>query len=187
MTQLIAEFQTLFNQGGFAIWGLVFISVLLYTNLARISLRLIKLAPIRHGKLPVQLQADLYAARNRDQIIHLASNFELEQLGFVQRRLPFAAILTGTAPLVGLLGTVSGMLATFAGLATASAAQPIEKISSGVSEALITTQTGLVIAIPAAILTALLHSQAKATEDSIQSHMHQFLSRCPAFISGLAR
>ena len=53
-----------------------------------------------------------------------------------------------------LLGTVSGMLVTFSGLATSSAAQPIDKISVGISEALITTQAGLLIAMISTTLLA---------------------------------
>ncbi|MEM7601053.1 MAG: MotA/TolQ/ExbB proton channel family protein, partial [Verrucomicrobiota bacterium] len=66
----------------------------------------------------------------------------------VSRRIDFCFVLIGAAPLVGLLGTVSGMLATFSGLAISSGSAPVETISAGISRALITTQTGLVIAVP---------------------------------------
>lgn len=53
------------------------------------------------------------------------------------------------APLLGLLGTVTGMLATFGALATgAGGEKTMGMVASGISEALITTETGLVIAIP---------------------------------------
>ena len=74
----------------------------------------------------------------------------------IRRRLDFCFVLIGTAPLVGLLGTVSGMLATFSGLSVSSGAAPVETISGGISEALITTQTGLVIAVPSFIVCTLL-------------------------------
>jgi biopolymer transport protein ExbB len=55
----------------------------------------------------------------------------------------------GTAPLLGLLGTVTGMLATFSALALgAGSDKTMELIAGGISEALITTETGLVIALP---------------------------------------
>lgn len=53
------------------------------------------------------------------------------------------------APLVGLLGTVTGMLATFNALANGSGGdQTMAKIAEGISEALYTTETGLVVALP---------------------------------------
>ena len=56
------------------------------------------------------------------------------------------------APLLGLLGTVTGMLATFAALATGSGGdKTMGMIASGISEALITTETGLVVALPGLI------------------------------------
>ena len=58
----------------------------------------------------------------------------------------------GTAPLTGLLGTVTGMLTTFHGLATGGGSATVDTIAQGISEALITTETGLVIAIPAYVV-----------------------------------
>ena len=56
------------------------------------------------------------------------------------------------APLLGLLGTVTGMLATFAALATGSGGdKTMGMVASGISEALITTETGLLIALPGLI------------------------------------
>ena len=64
------------------------------------------------------------------------------------------------APLWGLLGTVTGMLKTFAGLSQGSGGdETMGSISSGISEALVTTQTGLMIAIPGYLLYYYLSGQ----------------------------
>ncbi len=76
-----------------------------------------------------------------------------------ERRFSFAFIMIGAAPLIGLLGTVSGMFATFSGMSTASAGSPVDVISTGISQALITTQTGLVIGVPTYIVCAWLKSR----------------------------
>lgn len=56
------------------------------------------------------------------------------------------------APLLGLLGTVTGMLATFAALASGSGGdKTMGLVASGISEALITTETGLIVALPGLI------------------------------------
>ena len=75
------------------------------------------------------------------------------------RRFPFAFILISAAPLIGLLGTVSGMFTTFRGMSLSSAATPLDIISDGISEALITTQTGLMIGVPTYIVCGLLKSR----------------------------
>lgn len=67
-------------------------------------------------------------------------------------RIRTAIILVGSAPLTGLLGTVTGMLSTFAGLSASTAGNTIDLVAGGISEALITTQTGLVMAIPAYVI-----------------------------------
>lgn len=66
-----------------------------------------------------------------------------------ERDLRVMKICVSAAPLVGLLGTVTGMLATFDALATGSGGdKTMSLVASGISEALVTTETGLVIAIP---------------------------------------
>ena len=65
----------------------------------------------------------------------------------VNARIGMLSVLVAIAPLMGLLGTVIGMLDTFRGLASGSG-QAVEMVAGGISVALITTQTGLMIAIP---------------------------------------
>jgi biopolymer transport protein ExbB len=82
-----------------------------------------------------------------------------EQLIGVQNKLqnwlPFIAITAATAPLLGLLGTVSGMIRTF-NVITVSGTGDAKPLAGGISEALVTTLFGLVVAIPALIIHALL-------------------------------
>ena len=78
-----------------------------------------------------------------------------EYLPIINRRIRFLAIITTTGPLVGLLGTVSGMLRTFHGLVEHQGSK-FSTVVEGISEALITTQTGLIISIPALIALSLI-------------------------------
>lgn len=82
-----------------------------------------------------------------------------EQLMGVQSRvsslLPVIAITAATSPLLGLLGTVSGMIQTFNLITVFGSGDP-KPLAGGISEALITTLFGLVVAIPALILHAFL-------------------------------
>jgi biopolymer transport protein ExbB len=66
-----------------------------------------------------------------------------------ERDLRLIKVCIAVGPLLGLLGTVTGMLATFRALATGSGGdQTMAAVANGISEALITTETGLVVALP---------------------------------------
>ncbi|MEN6576814.1 MAG: MotA/TolQ/ExbB proton channel family protein, partial [Phycisphaerales bacterium] len=66
-----------------------------------------------------------------------------------ERDLRVMGVCVSSAPLLGLLGTVTGMLATFGALASGSGGEKtMGLVAQGISEALITTETGLVIALP---------------------------------------
>ena len=71
------------------------------------------------------------------------------ELAPINRELRVMKVCIAAAPLLGLLGTVTGMLATFGALAAGSGGdKTMAAISRGISEALITTETGLVVALP---------------------------------------
>jgi len=69
------------------------------------------------------------------------------EVSFLQRGLMVMATVANIAPLVGFLGTVSGMINAFEAIASAEQVSA-KLVASGISEALITTATGLIIAIP---------------------------------------
>lgn len=66
----------------------------------------------------------------------------------VDQRLIIITTLIAAAPMTGLLGTVMGMLSMFDGLGAGGGKQSMEMISAGMKEALFTTLTGLVVALP---------------------------------------
>lgn len=67
----------------------------------------------------------------------------------LEARLPLLSILAKIAPLMGLLGTVLGMISTFSEIANAQAGINMNQLAGGIWQALITTAAGLFIAIPA--------------------------------------
>ncbi len=78
----------------------------------------------------------------------------------VQRFLPFVAISAAAAPLLGLLGTVTGIINTFK-LITVFGSGDVKTLSGGISEALITTEFGLIVAIPSLLLHSFLSRKAR--------------------------
>jgi biopolymer transport protein ExbB len=75
-------------------------------------------------------------------------------------RLGAIAVTAAVAPLLGLLGTVSGMIETFNMMTLFGTGDP-QVVSGGIAQALITTELGLVVAIPALVLHALLSRKAR--------------------------
>ena len=78
----------------------------------------------------------------------------------LERFLPFIAISAASAPLLGLLGTVTGIINTFK-LITIFGSGDVKTLSGGISEALITTEFGLIVAIPSLLIHAFLSRNAR--------------------------
>lgn len=97
----------------------------------------------------------------------------------LERFLNLIAVTAATAPLLGLLGTVTGIIKTFKLMEVFGAGDP-KPLISGISEALITTELGLVLAIPALIAHALLSRRVAGVLARLEK-----LSI--AFINGLSR
>jgi len=79
----------------------------------------------------------------------------------LNRYLVTLSTIVGISPLLGLLGTVTGMIDVFTTIARSGAGQAAQ-LSGGISEALITTATGLLIAIPSLVAYNFFHGQADA-------------------------
>lgn len=85
----------------------------------------------------------------------------------LERLISIVWITAATAPLLGLLGTVTGIITTFKLLTIFGSGDP-KALGGGISEALITTEFGLIVAIPSLILHAFLQRKAKAIENEFE-------------------
>ncbi|MBN2164231.1 MAG: MotA/TolQ/ExbB proton channel family protein [Pontiellaceae bacterium] len=94
----------------------------------------------------------------------------------VNKLTPFLAVCASTAPLMGLLGTVTGIINTFK-LITVFGSGDVKTLSGGISEALITTELGLVVAISALVLYAFLSRKAKSITDNMEQVAILFINR----------
>jgi len=92
----------------------------------------------------------------------------------LNRFLPFVAVSAACAPLLGLLGTVTGIISTFK-LMTLFGSGDIKMLSSGISEALITTEYGLYIAIPSVLFHSFLSRKAKGLADRMEQIAIRFM------------
>ena len=100
----------------------------------------------------------------RDKQLQEGFLFELRRL---ESWLGFIAVMAAVAPLLGLLGTVTGMIDSFQAVTVFGTANP-RIMSSGISEALITTQAGLGVAIPAMLLHQFLKQRVQALSGDME-------------------
>ncbi len=94
----------------------------------------------------------------------------------LERMLPFIAICAASAPLLGLLGTVTGIINTFK-LITVFGSGDVKSLSGGISEALITTECGLIVAIPSLLMHAFLSRKARGIVSSMETNSVAFVNQ----------
>ena len=91
----------------------------------------------------------------------------LRELPRVNLGLGFLKIVAAVAPLMGLLGTVTGMIITFQAITLFGAGDP-KLMAGGISQALVTTVLGLTVAIPTLLLHQLVHTRAKRISELLE-------------------
>ena len=92
-----------------------------------------------------------YAQEDVSSMEQIQTRFEeirLSEIPRINLSIVVLGVLVNAAPLMGLLGTVLGMLTTFQGISMGGAEKTTDLVAKGISEALITTQMGLFLAIP---------------------------------------
>ena len=178
MTDTLQAMLKFLTTGGMFMWPLLVCSIVTVTTLvlATLTLREKQVLPLvieseierlTPGGSPERLMrivnddSSSLAAVIRTALQHLrwprAENIESVQtrarreLVRLERGLIVLEVMTGIAPLIGLIGTVSGLLHVFSGLGVATGASDTKAVALGISEALNCTVFGLSIAVPALI------------------------------------
>ena len=88
------------------------------------------------------------------------------------RRLPSLGVLANSATLIGLLGTITGLITAISGVGVADAAQRSAYLAAGISEALHTTAFGLIIAIPTLLIQGWLNSRVEEIAENVDRVEH---------------
>jgi biopolymer transport protein ExbB len=96
----------------------------------------------------------------------------------LERGLAFLSLTATVGPLMGLLGTVMGMIATFKLISSFGSGDP-KLLAAGISEALIATASGMVVAIPALLLHAFLSRKCKGIIGSMEQTAVGFINGVP--------
>ena len=116
------------------------------------------------------IAAGVRAARNlggKDEIQGKMDEVLLAENTAIERRTPFLAMLANVGTLTGLLGTIIGMIKSFAAVSYANPMEKATLLSSGISEAMNTTAYGLVMAIPTLVLFAVLTNRSTVLSDDL--------------------
>lgn len=126
-------------------------------------------------------QLILHALANRHRSLKklrqmLGEKFERDVLADLEYRTSWVATIVKTAPMLGLLGTVVGMINAFGKIAGADATGTDPKaLADDISFALVTTSLGLIIAIPLVLAGNMIHVRISKLQDDVQQDLGEFL------------
>lgn len=183
MTSLIKETWDLWLAGGWLMIPLAGLGLLIYFAIFELYLHMksnsffktdpdewghwVDMPEDAKGEIARMIEFTQNGVNSNEKIRSRFDELRTSYLPQVTQRLQFCTILVGVAPLTGLLGTVVGMLSTFFGLSVSMGGNTIDLVAGGISEALITTQTGLVLAIPAYVFISVVKKQVGELEQFI--------------------
>ena len=116
------------------------------------------------------VKAGLLQVRREDEIVQSSMDeAALLEIPTLERRTGFLPMLSNVATLTGLLGTITGLITSFAAVSEADAGTKATLLAKGISEAMNCTAFGLIVAIPALLAYAVLQSRTQKVVDDINS------------------
>ena len=108
------------------------------------------------------------AVRRREDIEIAMEESMMEIVPRLEKRTPYVALASSIATLLGLLGTIMGLIQAFTAVANANPAEKADLLSASISVAMNTTAFGLMVAIPLLITHAVLTSKTGDIVDSLE-------------------
>jgi len=161
--------------GGWVMVPLFFLAILLYGHAFQLVLYVrrmrldretevhwrewIRLPALAEGRVAEIIHYTQADASSEKKIQLRFEEIRIAMTSLIDRRARFIATMVAAAPLLGLLGTVLGMLQTFFGISTSGGTEAAGVVASGISQALVTTQAGLMIALPGLFIVMIIRHQ----------------------------
>jgi biopolymer transport protein ExbB len=108
------------------------------------------------------------AVRRREDIEIAMEEGMMEIIPQLEKRTPYVGLASSIATLLGLLGTIMGLIQAFTAVANANPAEKADLLSASISVAMNTTAFGLMVAIPLLVTSSILTSKAGAIIDSLE-------------------
>jgi biopolymer transport protein ExbB/TolQ len=119
------------------------------------------------SKMLVYALSHLMAGRRADDVERMLEEGLMEIIPRLEKRTPYLATFANIATLLGLLGTILGLIAAFSAVANADPAEKANLLSSSISVAMNTTAFGLIAAIPLLLLHAMITTKTSEIIDSM--------------------
>ena len=116
------------------------------------------------------------AVRRREDIEIAMEESMMEIVPRLEKRTPYVALASSIATLLGLLGTIMGLIQAFTAVANANPAEKADLLSASISVAMNTTAFGLMVAIPLLLIHALLQTKTNQLVDSLEMASVKFLN-----------
>ena len=120
--------------------------------------------------------ARMAQSRRRQDVEYAMEEGLLETLPAIEKRTPYLATFANIATLLGLLGTIIGLIAAFTAVANADPAEKATLLSQSISIAMNTTAFGLMAAIPLLLVHAYLQGKTKSIVESLDVAIVKFLN-----------
>jgi biopolymer transport protein ExbB len=121
------------------------------------------------------------SVRRRDDIEIAMEESMMEIIPQLEKRTPYVALLSNIATLLGLLGTIMGLIEAFTAVANADPAEKADLLSASISVAMNTTAFGLMTAIPLLVVHSILASRTTEIVDSLEMASVKTLNLISAF------
>jgi biopolymer transport protein ExbB len=122
------------------------------------------------GPLPKVIKSCLIRLINKGTDAEIQAALDegaLTEVPHIEKRISFLAVFGNVATLLGLLGTITGLIRSFASVAEADAVTKAALLTKGISEAMNCTAFGLIVAIPAVLLYSIFQNRAQSVIDEI--------------------
>src|SRR5499425_1098691 len=116
------------------------------------------------------------AVRRRDDVEKAMQESMIEIVPQLEKRTHYLATLANVATLLGLLGTVSGLIHAFSAVSTANPAEKANLLSASISEAMNCTAFGLMVAVPMLFVHAFLQTKSSQLIDGLETAAIKFLN-----------
>ena len=133
-------------------------------------------SPSAMGKVIAYAFAHTRSSKSR-QVVEMAIEESLmEVTSLLEKRTHYLAVFANVATLVGLLGTISGLIQAFAAIASLNLAEKTDVLSASIAEALNCTAFGLVTAVPLLLIHSWLTTRTSELVDSVEMASVKFLN-----------
>ena len=133
-------------------------------------------SPSSMGKVIAYAFAHTRSSKSR-QVVEMAIEESLmEVTSLLEKRTHYLAVFANVATLVGLLGTISGLIQAFAAIASLNLAEKTDVLSASIAEALNCTAFGLVTAVPLLLIHSWLTTRTGEMVDSVEMASVKFLN-----------